>query len=307
MNRLVLRSTRALSNREVLQQMVQSQYRFQEALLLCLPVAEKSYQSFEAEISTTTDQASTPGQSNKEHRHATRTMQKVTCTKGCGSCCHYGLISSSSLEAFVLFARLIGSGMGLPELAAACGNYVHNYKQITQAGGLVGHFPFSTAARRAFVKARLPCPLFVPTPNQPQGIASYAGHCGVHELRPLICSLFNSTESAQKCLNILKHHTQQHQISAGTAAAENLRAFEQAHFGKSALGHLPLLLAAMTTQKGLDAFLRIDARPQDTAENPYAAGTADFFFYLELLEAIGIELGERDYLDLEKAQAEEEQ
>jgi hypothetical protein len=268
-------------------------YTFHEAVTLCKPALDASQDFYEKSL--------------LEADRRKSDSNSVTCFKGCGACCHYGLISSSSLEAFALFVRLLGSGFSLQVLADHCGKYVEKFKAVTQE---LGNLPFSQSSRRSFMKAKLPCPLFVSEsaiePNKLPYSSSYAGHCGAHSIRPLICSQFNSTESPKKCFDVQAHQTNTSQIQTGELAAEQLRLFEQHHFGKSALGHLPLLLASMTTKEGLNMFLRKDKRKENCEEDPYAESTQDFYFYVELLSSLGIQLGEKDYLDLEKAQSEEE-
>jgi hypothetical protein len=217
---------------------------------------------------------------------------KMTCTKGCGACCHYGVISSSSIEAFGIVVSWIGSERPLSELADRCSAYVAGYKKVVER---IGHLPFSLAARREFLKEQLPCPLFVRQDERPFG-----GSCGFYEFRPIICSQFHSTESPAKCAAIQPHGTDSERMNSGDGAAYHLQEFERQQFGKSALGHLPLLIAALCNSQGLDAFLRVEQCSSDSQEQ----GARDFFFYCELLESLGISVGERDFADLERAQAE---
>lgn len=216
----------------------------------------------------------------------------MTCFKGCGACCHYGVISSSSMEAFGIVVSWVGSERPLSELADKCNAYVSGYKKVVER---MGHLPFSLAARREFLKEQLPCPLFVRNPERPFG-----GSCGFYEFRPIICSQFHSTESPAKCAAVQPHGTDAERMTCGEEAAHELRQFERQHFGKSALGHLPLLIAALTNSQGLEAFLRVES----CSDDPQEQGAREFFFYCELLESLGISVGERDFADLERAQAE---
>lgn len=223
--------------------------------------------------------------------------ESLRCSKGCGTCCHYGLIASSSLEAFGVLVAWVGQGRPLEELARKCEHYCDSFKRALTD---IGHLPFSISARRAFLKHRIPCPILVETTASPQEGALYGGSCGLYAHRPTICSSFHSTDDPQFCMSLTGHSLDQTLISSGEHAAESLRSVERSVFGKSALGHLPLLLAALTTAEGLDCFLRVD----DIASSAEEQGIQDFFFYVELLEIIGIKLTEADFADLEVAQLE---
>lgn len=277
--------------------MSENMHSFAEAVKICVPFASevqrKWKQSREAQsASNERDENGSDGQKHPPQTH------KISCYKGCGACCHYAVISSSSIEAFVLLTGWLSNGSSLQQIHDACMAYSSKFRHaITK----LGHFPFSYNARLAFMAERLPCPAFQPTP---QASAPLAGHCGVYSARPVICSQFHSTSDPRLCEELKPHGTLAEFFHSGEAVAHDLRLCERQHFGKSALGHLPLILAALTTQEGLNAFLRRDTPTPPTEDEPLAQDLTDFQFYAELLGCVGIELGERDFADLEKAQTE---
>ena len=225
---------------------------------------------------------------------AVATGLAVTCSKGCGACCHYGLISSSSIEAFGVVVAWVGQAKPLGELARLCDEYVRGYRSFIERNG---HAPFSLTARRKFMLEKLPCPLFI------KGSEPWQGHCGFYEHRPLICSYFHSLDVPSKCSLILPHSLEPGVVQSGDQEAEFLRDVERQTFGKSALGHLPLLIAALTTAEGMSAFLRVEDR--ESVSNPDDQSLFDFYFLEELYAAVGIELGKSDYEDLGRSQKEE--
>ncbi len=261
--------------------MLRSELSFTEAVQVCVPFVHDIHSRWKV-----------------KHSEIAETQKAHSCQKGCGACCHYGLISSSSLEAFFVLTHCLGSGQTLSGLHEASMTYVENFKLACSEWG---HLPFAKASRLAFLKKKVPCPLFVstPLPDQP-----YSGHCGVYEARPVICGQFHSTEAPKKCEELEPHGTESAVIDLGEVAGHTLREFERAQFGKSALGHLPLIFAALTTEDGLKAFLRRDEPAKPSDADPHAQETLDFFFYAELLGCLGISLGEADFADLERAQAE---
>lgn len=233
--------------------------------------------------------------------HLKDAAEKITCQKGCGACCHYGLISCSSIEAFSVLVSLLGEGTELSALNKIAVDYVNEFIAARNA---IGNLPFSHASRLQFLKKRVPCP-FLGADEAPQGSEeSFGGSCQIYSHRPLICRLYNSTENPKKCASLQKHAVAWEAVSTGENCTEALREFERQQFGKSALGHFPLIFAAMTTERGLRAFLRKDALNNHDKEPDLNQEERDFFFYVELLDSLGIQLTEEDYSDLELAQTE---
>jgi Fe-S-cluster containining protein len=274
-----------------------NRHSFAEAVKICIPFATAIKKQWEHDLKPDfTREDSSAHQTTEQplaHSHA-----RISCHKGCGACCHYPLISSSSIEAFVLLAGWLSGGHSITEIHNRCMDYTERFRRAAEK---IGHLPFSHAARRAFMREDLPCPAFQSTPNSP---SKRSGYCGVYKERPVICSQFHSTSAPELCAEIQPHGTIPEVMEAGEMAALALRQYEHLHFGKSALGHLPLLLAALTTEDGLNAFLRVDKPADSNTEEAMAQDLRDFLFYTELLSCIGIELNERDLVDLEKAQNE---
>jgi hypothetical protein len=228
----------------------------------------------------------------QETLRRTQAPKNQSCFKGCGACCHSALISSSSLEAFGVLVAWVGSGHSLHDLAQRCQSYVQGYLSFRER---TGHLPFSLAARRRFMLELLACPLFVP------GTERFAGACGFFEHRPIICSSYHSLGPASGCATLAPHAVDTAYITMGTDLSESLRHFERKTFGKSALGHLPLLLAALVTQEGLNAFLST-AAPQ--AGEAQSQEEIDFSFLVSLYQAAGVALTLADLEDLMRAKDE---
>jgi Fe-S-cluster containining protein len=224
--------------------------------------------------------------------------EKTTCTKGCGACCHFPLVPVTAGEAFAVFARILASGEKLETLAESLFAYAKTYFEFSKReGGL----PFTDAQQRAFLKAQLPCPFFVSTPEKGQ----FSGHCGIFPIRPLICDYFNSTESPELCARKSPHRAFKARIDRGEAAVEEVRQWERAMFGRSALGHLPLFIASFCTEAGMAAFQK-EYTLSDEQEALGADGQheADFEFFVELLEACGYGMQAHDIHNLIAAQEE---
>jgi hypothetical protein len=215
-----------------------------------------------------------------------------TCHKGCGACCHNAVISCSSLEAFCVVVAWVGQGKDLAQLATQCQSYVTGYRMVQAE---LGHMPFTLASRQRFMKRRLACPLFV------RESGAFGGHCGFFEDRPLICSFYHSLDDPLRCAAVAPHNADSARMTFGESKAHELRELERRTCGKSALGHLPLLMAALLTQDGLNAFLRCDG---PVSEDPEAQGERDFAFLLELYQAAGLEVTATDLQELLEAQAE---
>lgn len=277
--------------------MSENMHSFAEAVKICVPFASEVQRKWKQSCETPSRFQESDANDADNQKHPPQ-PNKISCYKGCGACCHYAVISSSSIEAFVLLTGWLSKGSSLEQIHDACMAYTSRFQSaLTQ----IGHFPFSHKARLAFMAEKLPCPAFRPSP---QALAPRAGHCGVYGARPVICSQFHSTSDPQLCEQLKPHRTIKEFFDSGETVAHDLRLFERHHFGKSALGHLPLILAALTTQDGMNAFLRIDPLKQPTEDEPLAQDMADFHFYAELLRCVGIELSERDFADLERAQEE---
>ena len=216
----------------------------------------------------------------------------MSCRKGCGACCHSAIISTSSLEAFGLVVAWIGSGQAMDDLAQRCHTYVNSYLKFRARQG---YLPFSRAARRAFMSERLACPLFI------AGSQPFEGHCGFFEQRPLICTSYHSLSPPEACVALDPHDVQSGYLRIGEQLTEDLRDVERATFGKSAMGHLPLLLAALLTQEGMDAFLIV----RDPSVDEVSQDEADISATVTLYAAAGISLHDQDIEDLSRAQSEE--
>ena len=218
---------------------------------------------------------------------------KVTCQKGCGACCHFPLIPATAGEAFVVLARLIAQGHSLQDLHNQFMPYARKYLEISRRSGSM---PLTDDQQRLFLNERTPCPLFVPTPE----LGPMSGHCGIFEIRPLICDFFHSLESPALCLQKKPHASYSDVMERGHEALDEIRAAERKIFGRSALGHLPLLLAALMTDEGMKTFLTLF----EPGSEENSQDIADFGLYLELISCLGYEWGEGEWSSLAKAQSE---
>lgn len=236
---------------------------------------------------------------------------RVTCAKGCGACCHFPIVPVTAGEAFVLLGRLLASGRELSELAATFSSYARAYFAFcARDGGL----PFTDARQRRFLAERLPCPLFVKTASDARAAegasdlppaSSLAGHCGVFPIRPLICDYFHSTEDPALCAAKAPHGSFARVVDRGEAAVEEIRTYERGLFGRSAIGHLPLLLAALCTHEGLSLFLEErELSPEQEEAGEDGQHEADFELFLGLLAAAGYRATPEDLHDLVAAQEE---
>ncbi len=228
----------------------------------------------------------------KHNAHAE--SPRVTCTKGCGACCHFPLIPATAGEAFVLLARLLAEGQSLEELHGKFSPYARRYLEAARQSGSL---PLTDDQQRRFLKEKLPCPLFVSTPED----GPMAGHCGVFEIRPLICDFFHNLESPELCLLKKPHGSFTDVMERGHDALDEIRIAERRIFGRSALGHLPLLLAALMTDAGMKTFLTT-ANPDLGEEN--SQDIADFGLYLELISCLGYQWSDGEWTSLAKAQSE---
>jgi Fe-S-cluster containining protein len=223
---------------------------------------------------------------------------KVTCAKGCGACCHFAVVPVTAGEAFVLLARLLASGETITELSTRFSMYAESYfKTCEKWGGL----PFTEDRQSQFLTQKIPCPLLVTEPYASSG--GLGGHCGVFASRPLICDYYHSLESPSLCAAKKPHASFSNVFERGESAIEEVRAFERSIFGRSAIGHLPLLLAALCTAKGMALFLE----PYQLSSQQLAAGAdgqheADFELFDGLLEAAGYQLKAADLHNLIEAQ-----
>ena len=254
--------------------------------------------------------------------------EKITCHKGCGTCCHFPLITVTAGEAFVLLIKLLASGETLENLHAKLTAYTERY---FSAAKQLGSLPFSNEKQRAFVNQKLACP-FLDTDNSA---------CGIYPIRPLICDSYHSTSDVSLCTKKQKHGMFDTVVARGEEAIEELRHLERSLFGRSALGHLPLLLAALCTKEGMESFLQevkvTETEPPDlivhldpavTAEDvefdslkpadQHLASTneapdlnhqqhmADFDLFVELMNASGYAMSKSDIADLIAAQEDME-
>lgn len=226
----------------------------------------------------------------------THSETPITCTKGCGACCHFAIVPATAGEAFVLLARLLARGETLDTLHTRFHRYAKSYFAACQKwGGL----PFTNDRQALFLKEKLPCPLL-----DTKGYStSFGGHCGVFEARPLICDYFHSLDKPSLCAEKKPHATFSRIVERGEAAIEELRAVERGVFGRSALGHLPLLLAALCTQEGLSHFLEeYDLNDDQEAAGENGQHEADFELYTALMAAAGYTITQDDLHNLIAAQ-----
>lgn len=252
-----------------------------EALELLFPFVDSLYESYHIRAA-------------QKRAEFAESETSITCAKGCGACCHFPIIPATAGEAFVLLHQLIARGENFAELAQKFLTYAQSYFEFVRASGTL---PFTQKSQSEFFQMKLPCPLFVKTQS-----SAWSGHCGVFEFRPLICDYFHSTQSPALCEKKLPHGTFQSLIDLGEEAVESIRMYERTHFGRSALGHLPLLLAALCTEEGLSQFLSVKSPLEDF--DPEVQAERDFEFYIELLASIGYDVTARDLHALIEAQEE---
>lgn len=90
--------------------------KFVEALERLLPVVDDVHERWTQE------------RSHMLEAHAQQPESpKITCTKGCGACCHFPIIPATAGEAFVLLARLLAEGQSLADLHSKFMPYARRY------------------------------------------------------------------------------------------------------------------------------------------------------------------------------------
>lgn len=256
---------------------------FVEALERLLPVIDKVHDRW------------TQDRDEMLRNHESRSEgPQITCRKGCGACCHFPIIPATVGEAFVLLARLLAEGRSVADLHAQFMPYARHYLEFARRNrGL----PMTDGQQRAFLNEKRPCPLFVATPET----GAFGGHCGVFPIRPQICDFYHSLESPDLCLRKKPHGSFADVSERGHASLDEIRVSEREIFGRSALGHLPLLVAALLTEPGLKLFLTV-VEPDSEIEN--AQDIEDFGLYVGLLDCLGYAWSDEDWASLAKAQSE---
>ncbi len=222
--------------------------------------------------------------------------EKIACIKGCGACCYFPLVPITAGEAFVLLNRLLAEGIDLNQLAEKLFLYSEKYFENANENGAL---PFIDSDQKKFLTKKLPCPFFVKEEKN-----EFSGHCGIFGLRPLVCGFYNSIDSPKLCAQKLSHRSIEQAVGLGSFTQDSIRDFERKTFGRSTLGHLPLLLAALCTKEGLEAFLNEVPLTEEELKEDFAEGVHDFSLYAEMLKSIGYHIGENDLLALEQAQSE---
>lgn len=256
---------------------------FAEALERLLPVVDDVYSRW----SEDRDQLLAAHETHPE-------APRITCKKGCGACCHFPIIPATAGEAFVLLARLLAEGHSVASLHSRFMPYARRY---LERAARESSLPMTDDQQRRFLLEKLPCPLFVATPES----GPLGGHCGVFHIRPQICDFFHSLDNPELCLHKKPHASFADVTQRGHESLDELRSAERSYLGRSALGHLPLLIAALLTDAGLKLFLTV-VEPDSTVEN--AQDIEDFSLYVGLLECLGYHWGDGDWASLAKAQAE---
>lgn len=256
---------------------------FVEALEGLLPVIDKVHDRWAKDRDSL----------SRAHEQRTDGPQ-ISCKKGCGACCHFAIIPATVGEAFVLLARLLAEGESVADLHAKFMPYARHYLEFSRRNN---GLPMTDAQQRSFLKEKRPCPLFVTTPER----GPYGGHCGVFPIRPQICDFYHSLESPELCHQKKPHASFADISERGHASLDEIRTSEREIFGRSALGHLPLLIAALLTEPGLKLFLTV-VEPDSSIEN--AQDIEDFGLYVGLLDCLGYTWGDEDWASLAKAQSE---
>lgn len=123
-------------------------------------------------------------------------------------------------------------------------------------------------------------------------------------MRPLICEFFNSLDSPKKCQTKLEHRSLETTNEIGSYTQDEIREYERKIFGRSTLGHLPILLAALCTQEGLAAFLAEKHLTTVELQEEYADAVNDFSLLTDMLASLGYNVTEKDIIALEEAQSE---
>ncbi|MEY4065279.1 MAG: hypothetical protein RIR26_1487 [Pseudomonadota bacterium] len=256
---------------------------FVDALACLLPVVDGVHARWTADRDALFDQ-------NLRHPES----PKVSCAKGCGACCHFPIIPATAGEAFVVLAKLLAEDKPLEELQKQFLAYARRYLEHSRRAGSL---PLTDEQQRLFLREKLPCPLFTATPTT----GALGGHCGIFSSRPLICDYFHSLEAPELCLQKQPHASFSNIMERGEGAIDEIRSAERELFGRSALGHFPLLMAALLTDTGMKTFLTVErADPNEENSQDYL----DFGLYLELLRCLGYEWQEGEWTSLAKAQSE---
>jgi Fe-S-cluster containining protein len=258
---------------------------YSKAISHLIPFILEKYENFELDAENATN-----------HFLEQNPSEKIACTKGCGACCYFPLVPITAGEAFVLLNRLLAEGIDLNQLAEKLFLYAEKYFENAYENNAL---PFKDSDQKKFLTKKLPCPFFVKEEKN-----EFSGHCGIFGLRPLICGFYNSIDSPKLCTQKLSHRSIEQTVGLGSLTQDSIRDFERKTFGRSTLGHLPLLLAALCTKEGLEAFLNEVPLSDEELKEEFAEGVHDFSLYTEMLKSIGYEIGENDLLALEEAQSE---
>lgn len=221
------------------------------------------------------------------------TNLSITCKKGCGACCHFPLIPVASAETYVLYSLITTASPDKESLKQHLRNYAIKYLNFAHKENSL---PITEAQqRKAFLELSMPCPLFIPTGDH------FEGHCGVFAHRPIICNSYHSLDSASLCAQKQAHSSFQDLISLGEEALTDIQNFERNLLGHTALGHLPLLLAAFTFEEFTQYYLQggstIEANHLDSE-------TRDFNLFAEALSTLGYHFSQNDLNSWTQAQEE---
>jgi Fe-S-cluster containining protein len=256
---------------------------FVSALELILPVVDDVYSRWKVDRDALVS-----------HHTSHPEAPQITCSDGCGACCYFPIIPATAGEAFVLIAKLLADGHTLEELSTRFSHYSRVYFDHARKQGSL---PLTDEQQRLFMAEKLPCPLFQPS-GDPRLLR---GSCGQYEKRPLICDFFHSVEDPALCWKKAPHGSYSDVMERGHDALEEIRAEERRIWGRSALGHLPLLAASLLTDAGFTLFLT----PLSSIEKQEnSQDYLDFSLYLELLDCLGYQWGEGEWASLAKAQSE---
>ncbi|BBH51688.1 YkgJ family cysteine cluster protein [Fluviispira sanaruensis] len=222
--------------------------------------------------------------------------ENITCQKGCGACCHFPIIPATAGEAFVLLNKLLATGYNLNNLAEMLFKYKDQYFEFTKKNGKL---PLIDSDQKAFLQEKLPCPFLLKKDD-----SIHSGSCGIFDYRPLICDFYNSIDSPKLCELKSEHRSVDSIALNGSIAQDKIRQYERNLFGRSTIGHLPLLLAALCTKEGLGSFLLEKKLSENELKEEYAQELNDFSLYYELLKSIDYTLTEKDFLAIEEAQSD---
>lgn len=271
---------------EILESQIRSPIAYAEALQGLLEANDRIRARWEADASALTGALSSLSPD-----------AQITCEKGCGACCFFPLVPASAGEAFLAINRQLAAGVPMPELKARCDAYATRYLDAARAAG---GFPFTEAQRAALFALRLPCPLLARAAETDLG-----GACAAYPDRPFICDYYHSLDNPFRCALKAPHRSFQPLHERGELALDEQREAERALFGRSALGHLPLLMAALLEPRGIALFLmRVEVEPGVNASRAEAEALLDFQFYAELLGVLGYEVTDADIASIARAQDE---